>query len=42
MQKLTGSTRTVPVPMHSELRIGTLLSIVGNLDSLESLFTMAE
>jgi predicted RNA binding protein YcfA (HicA-like mRNA interferase family) len=29
MQKrLSGTTVTVPVPIHSELRIGTLLSIM--------------
>jgi predicted RNA binding protein YcfA (HicA-like mRNA interferase family) len=26
--KVEGSTRTVPVPDHDELRIGTLLSII--------------
>ena len=27
-RKLTGSTITVPVPNHKEVRIGTLLSII--------------
>ncbi|MBN8645519.1 MAG: type II toxin-antitoxin system HicA family toxin [Planctomycetes bacterium] len=28
MQRRENGTRTVPVPMHKEIRIGTLLSII--------------
>jgi predicted RNA binding protein YcfA (HicA-like mRNA interferase family) len=33
-----GSTRTVPVPDHGELRIGTLLSIIRQSGLARSLF----
>ncbi|HEV3232506.1 MAG TPA: type II toxin-antitoxin system HicA family toxin [Candidatus Dormibacteraeota bacterium] len=39
MQRRTGeSTRTVPVPDHSELRTGTLLSIIRQSELSRSLF----
>jgi predicted RNA binding protein YcfA (HicA-like mRNA interferase family) len=39
MQKRTGeTTRTVPVPLHSQLKIGTLASIVRQSGLPRSLF----
>ena len=39
MQRRDGeSTRTVPVPDHSELRVGTLLSIIRQSGLARSLF----
>jgi predicted RNA binding protein YcfA (HicA-like mRNA interferase family) len=37
-KKLPGSTITVPIPDHSELRIGTLQSIIRQSQLLRSLF----
>ena len=37
-QKLPGSTITVPIPDHKELRIGTLLSIIRQSGILRSEF----
>jgi predicted RNA binding protein YcfA (HicA-like mRNA interferase family) len=36
--KLEGSTRTVPVPDHHELRTGTLLSIIRQSQLTRKLF----
>lgn len=39
MQKRSGSTTiTVPVPAHSELKVGTLLSIIRQSGAARSLF----
>jgi predicted RNA binding protein YcfA (HicA-like mRNA interferase family) len=41
-RRLTGSTITVLVPMHPEVRIGTLLSIIRQAGLSRSLFETGE
>jgi predicted RNA binding protein YcfA (HicA-like mRNA interferase family) len=43
MQKRTGeTTRTVPVPLHSQLKIGTLSSIIRQAGLSRSLFETSD
>ena len=41
-RRVDGSTRTVPVPDHKELKIGTLLAIIRQAGLPRSLFEASE